>query len=284
MIATFMKQVSTRFDQSPVSNLRFSNSEQTLKQIAQDILQRAAKGGANACETDVSDGFGQNVTVRRGEVETIEYNRDKGVIVTVYLGKRRGYASTSDFSEPAVRDTVDAALSIARHTAADECAGLADENQMARDIPDLDLYHPWELNVEQAIELARSCEAEAFVVDKRVSNSEGASVSIQESHFVYANSLGFMSGYPSSRHSIGCAVIAGKDEAMQRDEWYAVARAQNDLEAAESVGHKAGSRCIRRLGARKISTLQVPVLFERLLAGIFSEQLFGAQAGDAIHW
>ncbi len=283
MIATFMKQVFTHLDSSPVSNQRFSHNEETLKQIAQDILRRAGEGGASACETDVSDGFGQSVTVRRGEVETIEYNRDKGLVVTVYLGKQRGYASTSDFSAPAVRDTVDAALSIARHTAADECAGLADENQLVRNIPDLDLYHPWELNVEQAIELARSCEAVAFAADKRVSNSEGASVSIQEMHFVYANSLGFMAGFPSSRHSIGCAVIAGKDEAMQRDEWYAVARAQNDLEAAESVGQKAGSRCVRRLGARKISTLQVPVLFEAPLAATLIGHFVAAVSGGSLY-
>ncbi|HMK14749.1 MAG TPA: metalloprotease PmbA [Burkholderiales bacterium] len=266
-----------------MSNQRFSHNEETLKQIAQDILQRAGEGGASACETDVSDGFGQSVTVRCGEVETIEYNRDKGVVVTVYLGKQRGYASTSDFSATAVRDTVDAALSIARHTAADDCAGLADQNLLARDIPDLDLYHPWELSVEQAIELARSCEAAAFAVDKRVTNSEGATVSVQEMHFIYANTLGFMSGYPSSRHSIGCAVIAGKDEAMQRDEWYDTARAQNDLEAAKSIGEKAGRRCVQRLGARKISTLQVPVLFEAPLAATLIGHFVAAASGGNLY-
>ena len=283
MIATFMKQVSTHLDTGPGYNLRFSNDQATLKQIAQDVLERAAKGGASACETDVSEDFGQGVTVRRGEVETIEYNRDKGVAVTVYVGKQRGYASTSEFSASALRDTVDAALSIARHTAADECSGLADENQLAREIPNLDLHHPWKLNVEQAIELARSCEAAAFAADKRVSNSEGATVSIQELHFIYANSLGFMSGYPSSRHSIGCAVIAGKNDAMQRDEWYAVARAQNDLETAESVGHKAGSRSVRRLGARKISTLQVPVLFEAPIAASLIGNFVAAVSGANLY-
>jgi PmbA protein len=283
MIATFMQQVATHLLYRPVSNQRFSNSEETLKQIAQDILRRASEGGASACEADVSEGFGQSVTVRRGEVETIEYNRDKGVVVSVYLGKQRGYAGTSDFSAPAVRDTVDAALSIARYTAADECAGLADENLLARDIPDLNLYHPWELNVEQAIEHARSCEAAAFAVDKRISNSEGASVSIHEWHFAYANSLGFMAGFPSSRHSIGCAVIAGKDEAMQRDDWYSVARAQNDLETVESVGRKAGSRCVRRLGARKISTQQVPVLFEAPLAASLIGHFVAAVSGGSLY-
>jgi PmbA protein len=283
MIATFMKQVSSHRESSPAPKLSFSYSEQFLKQIAQEILQRAGKGGASACETDVSEGFGQSATVRRGEVETIEYNRDKGVAVTAYLGKQRGYASTSEFSETALRDTVDAALSIARNTAADECAGLADENQLARNIPDLELYYPWHLSVDQAIELARSCEAAAFAADKRVSNSEGATVSIQESHFVYANSLGFMSGYPSSRHSIGCAVIAGKNASMQRDEWYTVARAQNDLEVAESVGHKAGSRSARHLGARKINTLQVPVLYEAPVAASLIGHFVAAVSGSNLY-
>jgi len=283
MIATFMKHVSSRLDSSPVYNLQFSNDQASLKQITQDVLDRAAKGGASACETDVSESFGQSVTVRRGEVETIEYNRDKGVVVTVYLGKRRGYASTSEFSAPALRDAVDAALSIARHTAADECAGLADESQLARELPDLDLHHPWKLSVDQAIELARSCEDAAFATDKRVSNSEGATVSIQEMHFIYANSPGFMSGYPSSRHSIGCAVIAGKDDTMQRDEWYAVARSQNDLETAESVGHKAGSRSVRRLGARKIGTLRVPVLYEAPVAASLIGHFVAAVSGANLY-
>ncbi len=140
------------------------------------MLDQARKGGATACETDISDGFGQNVTVRRGEVETIEYNRDKGLSVTVYIGQKRGHASTSDFSPQAVSDTVAAALSIAGHTAADNCAGLADADLLAREFPDLDFYFPWDLPVEQAIELAQTCEAAAFAVDKRITNSEGASV------------------------------------------------------------------------------------------------------------
>ena len=170
------------------------------------------------------DGFGQNVTVRRGEVETIEYNRDKGLSVTVYKGQKRGHASTSDFSPQAVSDTVAAAISIAGHTAADNCAGFADVDLMAREFPDLDLYFPWDLPVEQAIEMAKTCEAAALEVDKRLTNSEGASVYLNESQFVYANSLGFVGGYPASRHSISCAVIASQDDTMQRDYWYSVAR------------------------------------------------------------
>ena len=205
------------------------------------LLDYAKKNGASACETDISDGFGQSVTVRRGEVETIEYNRDKGLSVTVYIGQKRGHASTSDFAPQAINDTVAAALSIAGHTAADDCAGLAERNLLAREFPDLDLYFPWDLPVEQAIQLAQTCEAAAFAVDKRITNSEGASVSLSESQFVYANSLGFMGGYPGSRHSISCAVIASEDDTMQRDYWYSVARDAAELEHADSVGRKTGS-------------------------------------------
>ena len=261
----------------------FSYSVDRLQQIAQDILRLAKENGASACETDVSEGLGLSVTVRKNEVETIEHHRDKGVSVSVYLGKRRGHAGTSDFSPQALRDAVQAALSIARHTASDDCSGLADENLLARETPDLDLYHPWDLSVEQAIERARECEAAAFAVDKQVSNSEGANVSVHQAQFVYANSLGFMSGFPSSRHSIGCAVIAGKDETMQRDDWFAVARAPADLEEAQSVGRKAGTRCVRRLGARKIATVQAPVLFEAPVAASLLGHFVAAASGGSLY-
>ena len=222
----------------------FSYSIDQLRQIAADVLDHARSLGASAAETEVSEGFGQNVTVRRGEVETIEYNRDKGVGVTVYLGQQRGHASTSDFSPQAVRDTVRAAFSIAGFTAADDCAGLADPDLLARDLPDLDLYHPWDLPVEQAIERARACEAAALAVDPRITNSEGASVSTQQSHFIYANTLGFSGGYPSSRHSLTCSVIAGEGDEMQRDDWYTIARAAEDLEAVRRGG-APGGRALR---------------------------------------
>ena len=265
------------------SSARFSYSYATLQQIARDILNYAREGGASACETEVSDGFGQNVTVRRGEVETIEYNRDKGLAVTVYIGQKRGNASTSDFSPQAVRATVAAALSIARYTAADDCAGLADADLLAREFADLDLYFPWDLPVEQAIQLAQSCEAAAFAVDKRITNSEGGSVALSESQFVYANSLGFMGGYPTSRHSISCAVIAGRDDAMQRDYWYSVARDATDLEQAGSVGKKAGMRSVARLGAKKIATCEVPVLFEAPIASSLIGHFVGAVSGGSLY-
>ena len=265
------------------SSVRFSYPYSTLQQIARDILSYAKEGGATACETEVSDGFGQNVTVRRDEVETIEYNRDKGLSVTVYIGQKRGNASTSDFSPQAVRDTVSAALSIARYTAADDCAGLADTDLLASEFPDLELYFPWDLPVEQAIQLAQTCEAAAFAVDKCITNSEGGSVSLSESQFVYANSLGFMGGYPTSRHSISCAVIAGRDANMQRDYWYSVARNSADLDQADSVGKKAGSRSVARLGAKKIATCEVPVLFEAPIASSLIGHFVGAISGGSLY-
>src|SRR5882672_4229448 len=175
-----------------MSDPHFSRSTDQLRQITKDVLDYAVKRGASSAEAEVSEGTGQTVTVRQGDVETIEYNRDKGIGVTVYIGKQRGHASTTDFTPQAVRDTVDAALSIAGFTASDDCAGLADEDMLARQIPDLDLWHPWGLPVERAIELARACEGAGFAADRRLTNSEGASVSTQESRFIYANSLGFL--------------------------------------------------------------------------------------------
>lgn len=266
-----------------LSSTRFSYPHATLQQIARDILDYAREAGASACETDVSDGFGQNVTVRRGEVETIEYNRDKGLSVTVYIGQKRGNASTSDFSPQAVRDTVAAALSIAKYTATDDCAGLADVDLLAREFPDLDLYFPWDLPVEQAIQLAQTCEAAAFAVDKRITNSEGAGISLSESQFVYANSLGFMGGYPTSRHSISCAVIAGQNDTMQRDYWYSVARDATDLEHADNIGKKAGLRSVARLGAKKIATCELPVLFEAPIASSLIGHFVGAISGGSLY-
>jgi PmbA protein len=245
---------------------RFSHSIDKLKEITEDILDQARRAGASAAEAEVSQGFGQSVTVRLGEVETIEYNRDKGIGVTVYFGHKRGHASTSDFSREAIRDTVEKAVTIARYTAEDDCAGLPEPEWLAREVPDLDLYHPWDLSAEDAVELARTCEAAALGVDARINNSEGATVSTQESVFVYGNSLGFIGGYPSSRHGISCAVIAESESGMQRDYWYTSARARHDLEDAETVGRKAGTRTLARLDARKLKTCQVPVLFEAPVA------------------
>jgi PmbA protein len=191
------------------------------------------------------------VSVRRDEVDTIEYNRDKGVGVTIYDGQKRGYASTSDFSKEALKATVDAAVSIARFTAPDPAAGLPDEALLARDCPDFDLYHPWKISTEEAIELARRCERAAFAVSPEIRNSEGASVSMQESHFISANSLGFMGGYASSRHYLSCSVIAGEGDDMQRDDWYSTKRDPAELADAEEIGTFAARRALARLGAAR---------------------------------
>lgn len=266
-----------------VSDTRFSYSISTLQQIARDILQHAQKGGASACETNVSDGFGQTVTVRRDAVETIEYNRDKGLSVTVYIGQKRGHASTSDFSPQAISDTVAAALSIARYTADDDCAGLAEAELLAKKYPDLNLYYPWQISVEEAIELAKSCEQAAFAADKHITNSEGATISVSESQFIYANSLGFMGGYPLSRHSVSCAMIAEHGDSKQRDYWYSVARDAADLETVQSIGEKAGKRSAARLGARKIDTREVPVLFEAPIASGLIGHFASAVSGGSLY-
>jgi PmbA protein len=275
--------MSTPVNTRPSARTEFANNEASLKSIVADVLQYARERGATACEAEVSEGLGQTVTVRQGEVETIEYNRDKSMGISVYIGQRRGHASTSDFSPKAVRATADAALSIAKFTASDEFAGLADAALLARDIPDLDLYHPCDLPVERAIELACACEDAAFAVDKRIANSEGATVSTQQSHFAYGNSLGFLAGYPSSRHWISCAVIAGKGDEMQRDDWYTSAREYAGLDAPEAVGTTAGKRALARLGARKIATVQVPVLFEAPVAASLIGHFVSAVSGGSLY-
>ena len=271
---------------STASASRFSHPFATLQQFAHDVLAHARALGASDCEVDVSEGFGQSVSVRCGEVETIEYNRDKGIGVTVYLGQQKGHASTSDFSAAALRETVEAALAIARFTAADPHAGLPDAALLAtreQVFADLDLYHPWLLPVEGAIALAQRCEQAAFAVSPEISNSEGATVSIQESQFVSANSLGFIGGYPTSRHYLSLSVIAGKDDNMQRDDWYSSSRDARQLAAPEAIGDYAARRALSRLGARKIRTCKVPVLFEAPLAASLIGNFTHAVSGGSLY-
>ena len=262
---------------------RFPVSTAALERVAAAVLDAARAGGATAAETEVSQAVGQSVTVRKRDVETIAYNRDKGVGVTVYVGARRGHASTGDFSDDAVRATVDKALAIARYTAEDPCAGLADPDRLARAWPDLDLYHPWDLSVDDAIELGRETEAAALAVDPCISNSEGASASRGESEFVYANTLGFRGGYRSSRHHIDCAVIGEENGAMQRDYWYSAARAPEDLLTPAEVGRIAGERTVRRLGARQLDTLECPVLFEAPEAADLLGSFVHAVSGGSLY-
>ena len=261
----------------------FPVTTETLERIARTVLAAARAGGATAAETEVSQAVGQSVGVRKGEVETITYNRDKGIGVTVYAGARRGHASSADFSDDSLRATVDKALAIARYTAEDPAAGLADPERLARAWPDLDLYHPWELSVDAAIELARETEAAALAVDPRITNTEGSSVARGESEFVYANTLGFCGGYRTSRHHIDCSVIAEADGSMQRDYWYTAARAPEDLLAAADVGRIAGQRTVRRLGARQIGTLECPVLFEAPEAADLLGSFVHAVSGGSLY-
>jgi PmbA protein len=236
-------------------------SPEELSGIVERALEEARRGGATQAEAAVSTDTGLSVTVRFGEVETLEYQRDRGMGVTVYVDGRKGSASTADLSWKAVSETVHKALSIARFTAADPFAGLADAALMARDIPDLDLCHPWEIDAEAAIGIARQVEAAALAVDQRIRNSEGGSVSTHAGLRVYGNSHGFLGGYPSTVHSLSCVVMSQDGEEMQRDYWYSTARDAAALEAAADVGRRAAERAVARLGARKLSTRHAPVLF-----------------------
>lgn len=255
----------------------------TLKQKTQDILAIATQQGASAAEVDVSSSIGQSVSVRLGETENIEYNRDKGVSVTVYFGQQKGHASTSDLSEEAVRDTVLKACDIAKYTAKDPFCGLADADLLAKEIIDCDLYHPQMLSVEAALDIAKTCENEARAVDSRIQNSDGASLSSGSGLFVYANTHGFNEGYAYSRYGLSCAVIAEDNGEMQRDYWYDSARDFNDLLSPEAIGKKAGDRTVRRLNPQKIQTCQVPVLFDASLASGLIRSLTRAVSGSSLY-
>jgi PmbA protein len=266
-----------------MADSRFSYSLDEIKQMSEDVLKVAKSLGASSAEAELSLSVGQNVSVRLNEVENIEYNRDKGMSVTVYFGQQKGHASSSDLSQQAIKDTVSAACNIAKYTAKDEFCGLADAHLMAKDILDLDLYHPWDISVDEAIAIAKECEAAALNVDTRITNSEGASVSTGEGYFAYSNSHGFTGGYSSSRHGVSCSVIAESGDSMQRDYWYSTARTAADLESAADIGKKAGERTVRRLNSQKIKTCQVPVLFEGPLASGLISSLVSAISGGNLY-
>ena len=266
---------------------RFTYSDSQLREFAQTVLDHARALGASGCECDVSEGFGLSVTVRKGSIDTLEHNRDKGIGVSVQFGSaphvKRGHASTSDFSPAALRQTVEAAVAIARHTAADDCAGLPEREQLARDLPDLDLFHPWHVSPEDAIEVAKRCEAAAFALSPKLRNTEGTSLSAQHSQFIFANSLGFIGGFPTSRHSLGCSMIAEEKGQMQRDDWYSSTRVPANMADPEALGRYAGERALARLRARKISTCQAPVLFEAPQAGGLIGHFVSAVSGVSLY-
>jgi PmbA protein len=261
----------------------FTHTQDQLKQLARDVLAFAKAQGATDASVEISEGSGLSVSVRKGKIETIEQNKDKGIGVTVYYGQRRGNANTSDFSTKSLKDTVEAAWNIARFTAEDDCAGLPDAELLETDPRDLRLFYPWQISTEEAVELAQRCENAAFAVDPRITNSEGASVYVQQSHFVGANSRGFIGGYPFSRHTISVAPIAGKGNKMQRDDWYTSARDPRKLGKPEAVGRYAAERALARLNARKLDTRTCPVLFEAPLAAGLVGAFVQAVSGGALY-
>jgi PmbA protein len=276
---------------TPDAPLRgFAFDRGTFEQLVRDALAEARRLGTSDAAAEVSEGVGLSVSVRKGEVENVERNRDKSLGITVYLGQRRGNASTSDFSPDALRRTVQAAYDIARFTAEDPAAGLPDAQDIAPPevtSMDLDLFHPWAIDAAAAAELALRCEGAALSLDPRITNSDGAGVSAQQSHFFAANSRGFSGGYASSRHSLSVAPIASKPgkrgDDMQRDAWYSSMRSADDLASAEAVGRYAAERALSRLGSRKIRTCEVPVLFESTLAAGLLGSFVNAISGGSLY-
>ncbi|GAB2469669.1 metalloprotease PmbA [Comamonas humi] len=263
----------------------FSYSREFFQDLVEQALAHAKHLGASDAGADASEGAGLSVSVRKGELETVERNRDKSLGVTVYLGQRRGNASTSDFSTEAVKRTVQAAYDIARFTAEDPMAGLPDAGDIvaAGEQRDLDLFHPWAIDSEAAAQLALECEAAAFSTDARITNSEGAGVSAQQSHFYSAHTRGFAGGYASSRHSVSVAPIAGTGADMQRDAWYTSMRNAKDLAPPQVVGRYAAERALSRLNARKIPTTECPVLFEAPVAAGLIGSFVQAISGGALY-
>ncbi len=234
---------------------------ETLAPRVEDLLRRARARGASAAQASIGIERGLSATVRLGEVETLEYHHDRGLTLTVYRGHAKGTASTTDLSPEALEVALEAALAIARHTAEDPCAGLPDPERLAREIPDLDLHHPWDLEATEAVALAKRCEDAARAADPRIRNSEGATLSTHEGLHLYANTHGFLGHYPTSRHSLSCAVIAEDESGMQRDYWYDVSRVPQALAAPETIGEQAAARAVARLRARPLPTREVPVVF-----------------------
>ncbi|PKO41981.1 MAG: metalloprotease PmbA [Betaproteobacteria bacterium HGW-Betaproteobacteria-3] len=267
----------------PSAETGFSYTRPFFEGLVDTALAHAKKLGATDAGAEASEGCGLSVSVRKGELENVERNRDKSLGVTVYVGQRRGNASTSDFSRAAIEQTVQAAYDIARFTAEDPVAGLPDAEDIATTQPDLDLFHPWALTSEQAAKIALECEAAALATDRRITNSEGAGVSAQQSHFFSAHTRGFRGGYASSRHSLSVAPIAGKGTGMQRDAWYSSMRCAEELASPEAVGRYAAERALSRLKSRKISTRECPVLFESPLAAGLLGGFVQAVSGGALY-
>ncbi len=255
----------------------------TLQSKVAQVLDLARKLGASAAEAGVHLDEGLAVSARLGEAESIEYHRDQSLAVTVYFGQRKGSATTSDLEEAALKETVEAACAIARASHADPYAGLPDPSKLAVQIPDLDLYHPWPITSEQALEYALECEAEARSFHPEIVNSEGASLSSHRGIRVLGNTEGFLHGYPASRHSLSCAVVGKRGEQMQRDYWYTIARDPHDLESPKSVGRKAAERTLARLGARSLTTRKCPVIYAAEVATSLIGHFLAAIRGSNLY-
>ena len=264
----------------------FAYSPDQFRIIIDFILAEAKRIGASDSAAEISEGQGLSVTVRKGEVETIEQSVDKQVGVSVYLGQRRGNASTSDFSPDSLRLTVEAAFHIAQHTAEDDCAGLAQSDLLEQNPQDLDLFHPWDLDTKEAIQIARKAEKAAFAVDKAIQNSDGASVSAHQAHFMLGTSNGFMGGYPYSRHFISCAPIASSaknSSSMQRDDWYSTSRIASELANPALIGRYAAERALAKLHTKSLTTRRCPVIFEAPIAVGLIGSLVQASSGGALY-
>lgn len=258
-------------------------SQIEMQDIAQLVLDEAKKLGLDQAETAIHQGTGVSVTARLGELETVEKHNDTEVVVSVYKDHKTGSASSADITEKGIRQTVQAAASIAKYTGQDDCFGLADKDLMAQDIPDLDLYHPWDIDVSGMCDLALQCEQVARDYDKRIVNSEGASVNSYSGFDVYANSHGFMHRKRASRHSISCSVVSGHDQEMQRDYWYDSNRNASKLDSVQNIGEMTAQRAVRRLGSKQIKSCQAPVLFESTIASSLISHFISAIKGGALY-
>ena len=261
--------------------LAIKHPEDQLLSLADQVLEEEKKGGATAAELKTTNGEGLSVDVRLKEVETLEYHRDQGLGLTVYFGEKKGNASTADISPQALKDTVAAACRIAKYTAKDEYSGLADAELMATDFPDLDLYHPWDIQADQAVKLALECESAARDFSPLITNTEGASVSTYRGFSVYANSHGFRGFSRGTRHSISATMVAQERDSMQRDYWHSSSRLHHLLEPAEAVGRKASERAIKRLHGRQIATTKAPILYVPKMARSLISHFTGAISGSA---
>ena len=261
----------------------FHHSADQLQELCQQAINKSRLQGATAVEIDISESAGQNVQVRQQNVEHIEYQQDKSLDITVYLGQAKGRASTADFNEKAIEEVIRAALSIARYTAQDDCAGLAEAALLATEFGDTESFFPWSLSADEAIEIGKKAEQAALDADERIKNSEGAEVQTDHYQFVYANSNDFCAYQRGSRHSISCSVVAADDSGMHRDYWYDLARDARDLDNAEIIGQTAATRTVRRLNGRSVATGKYPVIFDTTVAGSLIGHLVGALSGSALY-